>query len=185
MPQITDRNIIEALRGAQQGIQKYSEIMGIFRNVNVYESLEFQTKYNHYYKVRQKSGDWYKEYYRYMEELKGKEVNFKIILLHIKDKLNKYEPSFSSKLLATHNPEMPIWDKHVLSNIGLKAPAYSDKYKLSKAINVYEDLCRKYIEINDSPNGNNIIRMFNMEYPGMAWISRNKKIDFVLWQLRN
>jgi hypothetical protein len=38
-------------------------------------------------------------------------------------KYGKLEASFASKLLATIDPNLPVWDKHVLRNTGLKAPS--------------------------------------------------------------
>jgi hypothetical protein len=181
---VDSQNIISGLDRARAGIQKYADIMCAFRRVNVSENKEFQVKFNGFYKVR-RNMVWRQEYYKYMEKLKSESNNFENILLHLKKALNKYEPSFSSKMLATHNPIMPIWDKYVLANFGLKAPAYTDNNNHAKAIKTYKELCGKYKDICESSQGRKIIELFNQKYPDMVWFSEVKKIDFVLWQIRN
>jgi hypothetical protein len=57
-----------------------------------------------------------------MEDIKGQNVSFEQILRFLHSSLNRYEPSFSSKMVATHKPDLPIWDKFVLNNTRIKAP---------------------------------------------------------------
>jgi len=50
---------------------------------------------------------------------------------------HRIEASFSSKLVATINPELPVWDKEVLRNLKLKKPLPTDKDRLNKTKELY------------------------------------------------
>jgi len=104
--------------------------------------------------------------------------------MYLDKKLRRYEPSFSSKFVATHNPDKPIWDAFVLKNAEIKPPYYSSKMKLIKAIQVYADLEKWYSSFLLSPTGKMIIEIFDNTVPEANKMSRIKKIDFVLWKNR-
>ena len=110
------KTIVEAINNAQKGIRQYLEIMRLFSDTNVSVNTDFQKKYNSFYRVRQRDKHFYETYYQYMECLKDQNVEFQQVLKFLHSKLNRFEPSFSSKLAATHNPNLPIWDKIVLKN---------------------------------------------------------------------
>lgn len=176
--------VTEAITKAKWGISKYLEIMRLFAQTNVAHDQYFQTKYNAFYRVRQRSPEWYKAYYQYMENLKGREVSFSAVLRYFKNILGRYEPSFTSKLVATHNPSVPIWDVHVLRNIGLRAPSYNSPKKYEKAEAAYSEIQEWYARYVCSQEGKLIIRKFDELIKESAAISDLKKIDFVLWQTR-
>jgi hypothetical protein len=119
-----------------------------------------------------------------MENQKGRDVTFPEVLRYFKDSLGRYEPSFSSKLVATHNPGMPIWDVHVLSNIGLHAPSYNSPSKFDEAETAYRVIKDWYANYEHSPEGSLVIRKFDELISGKDLITNTKKIDFVLWQMR-
>ena len=48
---------------------------------------------------------------------KRKEITFEETLKHLHTNLDRVEASFASKLIATINPDLPVWDKEVLGNI--------------------------------------------------------------------
>ncbi|MBI5204752.1 MAG: hypothetical protein HZA11_07545 [Nitrospirae bacterium] len=168
---------------AKHGIKKYREIMELFNQTNVAEDRVFQTMFNGFYRVRQKPEEWYKTYYNYMERQKGKDVTFSATLKYIKDKLNRDEPSFSSKLVATHNPNMPIWDKHVLENLCLRPPYHKAKNKVAKIEALYEELITRYKNIENT-QGPMMIGVFNDLIEEAQSITNIKKLDFILWQIR-
>ncbi len=68
---------------------------------------------------------------------RGKEVSprFEETLDHLHAILGRYEPSFSSKLSATLDPNEPVWDHYVIKNTGQKAPAYSSPNKNGESEN--------------------------------------------------
>jgi len=95
----------------------------------------------------------------------------------------RIEASFASKLVATINPNQPIIDQYVLKNLNLKKPTYSDRNRLIKTVQVYEDVCERLNEIRESEEGREIIRQFDEKYPNCK-ITDIKKLDLVFWQIR-
>ena len=132
---------MEALRRAEFGINKYLWIMDRLHKVNVYEDSEFRKAYNGFYRMRQRSTQFYDSYYRVIEENKRRrEVTFGEVLGHLKSETGRMEASFSSKLVATINPEMPVWDQYVMKNMGIKVPGYSVKNRQEKILVAYGQL---------------------------------------------
>lgn len=180
-----EREVIEkAIERARRGIGQYLEIMELFPSTNVSKNRDFQRKFNYFYRVKQQSPDWYAEYYRFMEEQKGENPEFSNVLAHFYSVLGRCEPSFSSKFVATHNPDTPIWDAHVLRNTGVKPPSYGSKNRISKTVEAYRRICNWYEDTITSDRGQLIIESFNSMVESHEKISDLKKIDFVLWQIR-
>jgi hypothetical protein len=177
-------NIKTAIGKARRGIERYLEIMALFYNTDVSQDEYFQKKFNGFYRIRQRSADWYATYYNYLEEQKNKAPNFGQVLTYFNDKLRRYEPSFSSKFIATHDPNMPVWDSFVLRNANIEPPYYSSKAKFINAIQVYARLEKWYLDLLSSSQGNLMISIFDNTVPEANIIAPLKKIDFILWQNR-
>lgn len=105
-------------------------------------------------------------------------------LKHLHTELGRIEASFSSKLLATISPDMPIWDEFVLDNLKLKKPQQNSRNRFEDTILLYTQIHNWYRDYVKSPSGKQIIRVFDETYPG-AGISDVKKVDFVLCQIRD
>ena len=178
------KKIISAIKKARKGIGQYLEIMYSFHSTDVSTDREFQRKFNAFYRVRQRPANWYKTYYSFMQLQKGKDPSFSTVLRYLHSELGRYEPSFSSKFVATHNSDLPIWDAFVLKNAGIKPPYYSDSRKLFKAEKKYKEIESWYEQYLTSDSGNLIIEIFDELVPEHNRISNLKKIDFVLWQTR-
>jgi hypothetical protein len=117
-----------------------------------------------------------------MERQKGCNMTFSDVFRYLQRQLGRYEPSFSSKLLATHNPNMPIWDKQVLRSLDMTAPNYYSKSKYDEAENTYNNICDWYSKKKESSIGRYIIQKFDEIIPENN-LTDIKKIDFVLWNL--
>ncbi len=176
--------IISAIKRARKGIGQYLEIMDLFHSTDVSIDTEFQRKFNAFYRVRQRPTNWYKTYYSFMQQQKGKNPSFSRVLRYLYSELGRYEPSFSSKFVATHNPDLPIWDRFVLEFTGIRPPYYSDPKKLFKAEEKYKEIKNWYERYLTSDDGMLIVKMFDELVPEHNRISKLKKIDFVLWQIR-
>ena len=181
---MNDSEIKASLEKAKIGIYRYHEIMNLFHSVDVSINLDFQKKFNAFYRVRQRNSEWYNAYYSLMQQSKCTTPVFGEILDSINRLLGRYEPSFSSKLLATIDPNRPIWDIHILKNTGHKAPAYSSKNKFNEAKKANESIDDWYKKFLDTEDGRRIIHVFNTEIYHHAKISDVKKVDFILWQTR-
>jgi hypothetical protein len=168
-----------------EGLAKYLFLMDRLHIVDVSRDDCFQRVYNNFYRVRQRPKEFYKAYYTFLQKNKdNKSLAFGETLRHFYKKTERIEASFSSKLLATVNPEMPIWDSYVLGNIGLKRPPYVRKGQLEKSVGLYNELIDWYRDYLKSPNGKDMLALFDKTYPKTG-ISKTKKVDFVLWQMRD
>ena len=167
----------------ENGIDKYLLIMKSFRSCDVLNSIDFQKMYNGFYRIRQRSPEFYKCYYDYMEQHKNDSLTFKDIITHFYYSLNRIESSFSSKLLATVEPDMPIWDSIVLKNLGLKSPPYYKNDRLQSNIELYSHIVNWYTEYLKTQNAKDVLNVFDDIYPKVK-LSNVKKIDFALWSIR-
>jgi regulator of sigma D len=187
--QISKQDIDVALSKIQVGLDKYMSIMKRLHNVDISKDEEFQRMYNGFYRVRQRKLEFYNCYYKLMEDKKDENIEFEEVLRTIYKSVGRIEPSFSSKLVATLNPNMPVWDKYVLANLGLKQPSYSettDKAKqkrITKLIDLYEQIIEWYSEVVLSEIGKDMIVKFDQVYSSYE-ITDVKKIDLILWQIR-
>lgn len=65
-----------AIEKAGTGLEKYLYIMSMLNHVDVSRDLEFRTKYNGFYRMRQRKAEFYKEYFKYLESNKNKRLSF-------------------------------------------------------------------------------------------------------------
>ncbi|MFS0779587.1 DUF6508 domain-containing protein [Neobacillus sp. 3P2-tot-E-2] len=181
---VDDSKLKEAIKKAKLGLEKYMKIMDLVNSVDVSKDKEFQRAFNGFYRVRQRPQAFYDTFYSFMEENKGSTPSFGKTLKYIEKELGRIEPSFSSKLVATINPDFPIWDSVVLNNLQLKPPAYYRKDRMEETIRLYERIIDWYKDYLKDEEGQKIIELFDEEYPNTG-ITDIKKIDFVIWQIRD
>jgi hypothetical protein len=175
--------IQNAIVKAKPGLEKYQKIMSMVTNVNVSQNVEYQKSFNGFYRVRQRQPIFYNKFYYFMEKNKNDTPSFEKTLRYIYEELGRVEASFSSKLVATINPDLPIWDTVVLKNLEKKPPAYYRKNRLEETILLYEDIKNEYKRLLSEDTGKQIIQLFDQEYPNSG-ITNIKKVDFVFWQTR-
>jgi hypothetical protein len=181
---IDDVKITEALKKAKPGLEKYLKIMSLVNMEDVTNDKEFQRAFNGFYRVRQRPQVFYDTFYSFMEENKGSAPSFEKTLKYFEKELKRIEPSFSSKLVATINPNLLIWDSVVLDNLQLKPPAYYRKDRIEESIKLYERIVDWYKDYLKDEEGQKMIELFDEEYPNTG-ITDIKKIDFVIWQIRD
>jgi hypothetical protein len=174
--------VVAAIEQARKGINQYLAIMEMLPLVDVRVDKAFQKQFNAFYRIRQRTEKWYSEYYSFMESSKNSFVRFEAVLDHIYSILGRYEPSFSSKLAATLDPNEPIWDKYVLRNTGQKAPYYSARDKVERAKKVFENVRKWYTRHLQSTEGKTMIELFNNMVKEHEKITNIKKVDFILWK---
>ena len=162
------------------GITKYNWIMRRVHETDVSTDAEFQKCFNGFYRMRQRPAAFYKSYYAFLERNKdNSELAFEDILAYLYEETGSIHASFSSKLLATVNPGMPIWDKFVLQNLGLRIPYHYEKDRLQKTVRLYQEICDWY----KTEEAREKLQLFNEMFPDVN-ISDVKKIDFILWATR-
>ena len=168
----------------------YVKIMNLVAKEDFHATPEFRKIFNGFYKIRQKSQEWYDKYYELMEEQKKEQRTFEEILIQLNNVKPSVEVSFASKLIATINPDMPIWDQYVLRNLGLedewkKCSVASKEERIKKAVDIYERIQTFYSDFQSSDEGKECIRVIDEALPKYAdRISYAKKIDYILWSKR-
>ena len=165
------------------GLDKYSFIMSRFHEVDVSEDENFQRVFNGFYGVR-RNLEWRQKYYAFFESNKEKQISYADIILWLYDQTGNIEASFSSKMLATLDPNRPIWDQYVLKNLNLQISGYTKREKLEDAIRIYNSIENWYIEFLQTNNAEECITAFDKVLPSYTWLTKIKKIDLFLWSIR-
>jgi CRISPR/Cas system CSM-associated protein Csm2 small subunit len=181
---LVEEIVRKAIPKIKPGLLKYLHIRSRINKVDVSNDEDFQRAYNGFYRMRQRPPIYYEKYYSYMEENKSSGITFEKTLNYLFEELGRVEPSFSSKLVATIDPSLPIWDSVVLNNFKLKPPAYYRKNRVSECINLYNVLVKEYKELMETEEANSTIKIFDNVYPNTG-LTDLKKVDFVLWQVRD
>jgi hypothetical protein len=119
-----------------------------------------------------------------MQGHKGSKPSFDDVLDDLYKLTGRYEPSFSSKLVATLDPEQPVWDVWALRNTKTRIPSYGSKRKVEQAKHAYRIIHSWYRQFLNSKDGELAVRIFDSIVPEHAKIPKLKKVDFILWQTR-
>jgi hypothetical protein len=165
------------------GSAKYDFIMKKFSKTDVSKDEEFQMKFTGFYRIRRNKELFLKKYYSYMESLKGKTVSFEEIIKTVYTFKESIEPSFSSKMLATLNPDMPVWDQYVLANAKIDAPRPYN-VTIDKCVETYRKVVIFYTFLLNSDIAEEMVELFDNKLPQYKHFTRIKKIDLMFWQKR-
>ena len=162
---------------------QYQYIMRALHSVNTATDLDFQHRYNGFYRVQRRKPEFYAVYYGLLEKYKNQTVSFSDILQEIYNNTGRMEASFSSKMLSVIDPHYPVWDKYVLENLGMKAPYTYDKNRMKKILHIYQGIIDWYDYFLKTDEAISVIEKFDRYYPDSG-ITSLKKIDFIIWQTR-
>lgn len=178
------KDVTDAIRKAKPGIAKYLALMDRYGKVNVTSDTDFQRAYNGFYKMRQRKPLYYQVYYQLMEQLRGTTPSFDTVIDALHAATGRFEPSFSSKMVATIDPHKPVWDMYVLQNLGLKASTGNGKTKLDDLKKCYLAIEGWYQHFLGTSEAHNWIQQFDSLVAEHANFTQLKKIDLILWQTR-
>jgi hypothetical protein len=110
-------------------------------------------------------------------------VSFVEVLEALHRTTGRYEASFTSKLFATIDPNMPVIDSVVLRNLKLRLPASASKQRVARIADLHSKLVISFSEFLGMKMGRHLVQGFRNKYPS-ANITEIKMVDFVLWQTR-
>ncbi len=170
----------------EKGVQSYLRIMQLVKTSNVQINEEFQRIFNGFYRIRQRKKEFYGALYDYLEHNKNnKEISFEQTLAFFYQKFQRFEPSFSSKIVATINPNFPVWDSKVLEKLNITAPSFNldGAVRFKRIVKTYDDIVNWYSEFLNTEEAKNMIKTFD-EKIGTLNITDIKKVDLILWQTR-
>jgi hypothetical protein len=166
------------------GVDKYAFITKEIHHRDISKDLNYQRTFNSFYVVR-RNAKWRKIYYDYFEkQKKNRYLTFEDIIRYLYKHTGFVEASFSSKLLSTINPKMPIWDVYVVKNLGLKTKSGKPLDKIEQFVRLYREIDEYFMGLINSEWGKAAISTFNNALPSYKWISDEKKIDFFIWKIR-
>ncbi len=175
-----------------KSIEKYIWIEESLKQTDFHKNPEFQKRYNGFYRVRQRSKEWYAAYFGLLgEQALAVPYSYQDILRKLYEVGGKLEVSFASKLVASVNPTQPIWDKFVLENLGLLSTwKKSAKLPLEKrmvfAVQIYESIKDWYAQFLSSNDGKRCVQLFDDVFSQYRdKLSDLKKVDFLLWSNRD
>ena len=184
MINIDAKSVIETRIAESMGVDKYKKIMDWVRTTDVSSDREFQRTFNSFYRVR-RNEEWRRAYYNLFEEVKNSKPSFEYIIRTMYKETGNIEASFSSKMIATIDANMPIWDRYVVQNLCLEMRGKTKEDQLKCAVDLYNKMISWYEGFLQTANGRDCIAEFDLILPGYVWMSDVKKIDFYLWSIRD
>lgn len=169
------------------GMDKYECIMGFFedKELNISKSRDFQKLFNSFYRIRRNT-TWQKIYYDFFEKNRNnKSITFDEIIDYMYEQTNgNIEASFCSKMLATINPNMPIWDQYVLKNLEIRVDGLTKEEKLKNTKLAYKEIVENVNNILKEESMQKTIKEFRDFFPEFDF-SDVKILDFILWNNRD
>lgn len=167
------------------GLGTYLNLLDDFKNTNVVDNDDFKKKFKGFYKLRQKSREFYDAYFSFMENHKNNEPTYRETLEYFYNNFREVHYSFCSKLIATINPNRPILDQFVLRWMGYSkmdqtTPA---KKRIDYYVNVYEKIEKEYNDHLIKPHLQKAISKFDDLFPEYSCLTSIKKIDCFIWSL--
>ena len=119
-------------------------------------------------------------------EKRSDTVSFRTVLEEMLRKTKWIEASFSSKLVATVNANLPVWDQHVLDNLGLKAPSSNrdNEWRLHRCVELYSSIQTWSSRAIQQDGFREWRSRFDGLLPRFRHFTDIKKLDLFLWQSR-
>ena len=156
---------LDNLEKRAQDIQHYMNIMSKVKTVNVADDQDFQREFDFFYKVR-RNAEWRKVFFEIFERKKKKNCSYKEIITELYEGTGQVEASFASKMLASIDENMPIWDSKVLDRIGIKSSNKRGQQKLEETIELYDVIVQWYSDLKaNKASYNEYITSFDSRFP--------------------
>jgi hypothetical protein len=182
--QLDQAGVDNALPRISSGLRKYCWLQSAFKETDVAQNREFQTRFNGFYRVR-RNADWQREFYNILQNEKSQPSAFAAVLRAIQRATGRIEASFASKLVATIDPDKPVIDSIVLKNLGFRLPTYGDVFaRTTRIVELYDRLTRVFLDYLRTEIGLYLTKRFDESYPNLE-LTGVKKPDLVLWQTRS
>jgi hypothetical protein len=156
-------------------------------NIDLSKDMKFRTKFNGFYRIRQKPEKFYDKYYELLNSNLKANPEFIEVLEKLYTVEERFENSFSSKLLHTINPNLPIWDSIVMKKLNLKTTFYFKSIQIKKEniVAQYQKLSTFFNDFILTKDGKELIDLFDEKIIIQDYnLTPLKKIDFIIWQTR-
>lgn len=183
MERLYARKLLEDQFARSLALDKYRTILNTVKTKDVSNDFGFQKTFNAFYRIR-RNAEWRRCYYGLFECAKKVNLSFEEVINKLYAETGNVEASFSSKMLATIDPNKPIWDQYVLHNLGLELKGKTPQERIGNAAVVYKQIENWFDDYMKTDEAYENIAEFDRWFPNYTWLSPVKKIDYLLWSKR-
>lgn len=156
--------ILDNLRPSK--LDAYQLTQDRLHKVDVSEDVLYQKTYTGFYVLRLPTTESYKGHFSILEENKSdKSITIRNILCKLQSATGRIEASFSSKIVATINPNVAPLDSIVLGHLGLSLPKHNDSDRLEKCIAIHTSLIEKMNTMVKDERFMHLKHAFSERYP--------------------
>jgi len=173
----------EALLTVHRRVEQYAWLLHALETRELSEDRHFRRAWLNHFKLRDKDREFCRYCFRWLEEHKGRRVSFEQALLDLYHRFGILDPASASKLAATIDPSLPVWDTQILGSLGIRPWALEKSgRRVEKTLEAYEKLELWYSRYLASRDGRMAVQVFDEIYPGTGF-SPMKKADFTIWSI--
>lgn len=155
--------------------------------MDVATNADYQRRYNGFYRVRGRSKQWRATYYYLLQSRKqNRKVRFDEVIRALYKLTNRIEPSFSSKLVATVRPELPVYDAVVCGHMHVMVPPQSSpaRDRIERLITECGRMIEIAKEVVKTAEFRTLRTTFDKHFASYGCFTDTKKLDLMLWQSR-
>lgn len=191
-----DENLIDFILHNRSAILKRIDIQMLNTYIWIQENLhrrnvetdaEFQSIYSKYYgMLRFTSGEYRKEYFCLLEQLKKqKNMSFEELSKKLYSVDQRHELSFISKMMHTVDTSKPIFDSRVKNVLELPHAYYGNlSAKIARDQKTLDKIAQAYETLLQTEGIQEMLKEMDKLIPGKH-ISQEKQLDFILWSIKD
>lgn len=164
-------------------LYQYDTLQNTLHHTNVASDEKYQRTFADFYKLRGSTAFRHLYFSILEKEKSDSDLDFRRVLQVIFEGCTKVHPSFTSKLLATIDPNLPVYDREVLIRLWLSrfAGGTTDA-RLNRAVDRYQSINRFHRRAKEHLIFPILIAAFNLRFPAFSHFTPTKKLDLMLWQ---
>jgi len=166
-------------------IAAYATILKDLHTLDVASDAAYQRAFAYFYRLRLRPPELKPFYFKMLNDNKHRsDLAFEEVLETIFARYTQVHPSFSSKLVATVNPDKPVYDSQVLKLLGLKTnwQSKSAAIRVQKATEAYKEIESFYDTALRSNIADDLVAAFDERFQSYTYFTKAKKLDLFLWQ---
>ena len=167
-------------------LSTYKYLQDSLSDYGVSTDEKYRKAFKSFYGIRRKD-EWCDKFFPILKREKcNRAISFGSVLEEVFKKTGWFEASFCSKLIATINPNLPVWDKHVLDNYGLKSPpsGKDSAQRLDRCLDVYSEIKTRSKDAIQKKCFEKWRSLFDDSFLQFQHFTDIKKLDLFLWQYR-
>lgn len=184
---LAKQNEILATKNLARALSKYNTLRENLAKTNVILDKSFQKDFKGFYRVR-RNPEWCNVVFEILERVKPQDSpDFEAILREVYDKTGRIEPSFASKIVATVNPDAPVYDSQVIKMLSLSKITRhrpDPQIRFRNALAAYHQIRDFYDQALPLPAARDLCNAFDVALPEFSQFTPLKKLDILIWQMR-